>query len=203
MLPQGKRMKEATLGKAVHGCLKCYAQLNSCSRHPTPHDSSCTSSIMPGFGARAAVGCEPATELIDPMRSFGGGSSFIQAFSNMFVHFPLVPAWLCFRCCLKWSALQNFFEELHWGRVSDGPRRPCRTGDAPRQICARDSSALNGHPSLPDFGILHHNSHTRLPCPHARAMNGMLHERLRVRRTTKSGAGDGGNSDAFRPRFCF
>ena len=27
-----------------------------------------------------------------------GGSSFIHAFSNMLVHFPLVPAWLCFRC---------------------------------------------------------------------------------------------------------
>lgn len=28
----------------------------------------------------------------------GGGSSFIHAFSSMLVHFPLVPAWLCFRC---------------------------------------------------------------------------------------------------------
>lgn len=28
----------------------------------------------------------------------GGGSSFIQAFSSILVHFPLVPAWLCFRC---------------------------------------------------------------------------------------------------------
>ena len=27
-----------------------------------------------------------------------GGSSFIHAFSSMLVHFPLVPAWLCFRC---------------------------------------------------------------------------------------------------------
>lgn len=28
----------------------------------------------------------------------GGGSSFIHAFSSILVHFPLVPAWLCFRC---------------------------------------------------------------------------------------------------------
>lgn len=28
----------------------------------------------------------------------GGASSFMHAFSRMFVHFPLVPAWLCFKC---------------------------------------------------------------------------------------------------------
>lgn len=33
-----------------------------------------------------------------------GSSSFMHAFSSMFVHFPLVPAWLCFRCWRKWSA---------------------------------------------------------------------------------------------------
>lgn len=31
----------------------------------------------------------------------GGASSFMHAFSRMFVHFPLVPAWLCFRCWRK------------------------------------------------------------------------------------------------------
>lgn len=67
----------------------------------TPHDSSCTSSITPGFGARGVVAEVPAIELIELMRSFGGGSSFIHAFSSMFVHFPLVPAWLCFKCCRK------------------------------------------------------------------------------------------------------
>lgn len=29
---------------------------------------------------------------IELILSFGGGSFFIQAFSSMFVHFPLVPA---------------------------------------------------------------------------------------------------------------
>jgi hypothetical protein len=60
--------------------------------HPTtPHDSSCTSLITPGFGASWAM-ADPAIELIEPTRSCGGGSSFMQAFSSMFVHFPLVPA---------------------------------------------------------------------------------------------------------------
>jgi len=31
----------------------------------------------------------------------GGSSSNIHAFSSMFVHFPLVPAWECFRCWRK------------------------------------------------------------------------------------------------------
>lgn len=32
-------------------------------------------------------------------------SGNMQAFSSTLVHLPLVPAWLCFRCCRKWSAL--------------------------------------------------------------------------------------------------
>ena len=40
-------------------------------------------------------------------------SSFMQAFSKILVHFPLVPAWLCFRCCRKWSARKNFLALLH------------------------------------------------------------------------------------------
>lgn len=31
----------------------------------------------------------------------GGSSSIMHAFSSMLVHFPLVPAWLCFRCWRK------------------------------------------------------------------------------------------------------
>lgn len=31
----------------------------------------------------------------------GGSSSIMQAFSSRLVHFPLVPAWLCFRCWRK------------------------------------------------------------------------------------------------------
>lgn len=46
-------------------------------------------------------------------RGSGGCSSFMQAFSKILVHFPLVPAWLCFRCCRKWSARKNFFALLH------------------------------------------------------------------------------------------
>jgi len=43
-----------------------------------------------------------------------GGSSFsMHAVSSMLVHLPLVPAWLCLRCCLKWSARKNFLLELH------------------------------------------------------------------------------------------
>lgn len=37
----------------------------------------------------------------------------MHAVSSMFVHFPLVPAWLCFRCCRKWSARKNFLVWLH------------------------------------------------------------------------------------------
>lgn len=48
-----------------------------------------------------------------PLMGSGSGSSFMHAFSSMLVHLPLVPAWLCFRCCLKWSALKNFFAWLH------------------------------------------------------------------------------------------
>lgn len=56
-----------------------------------------------------------------PILSFGArgggpvgvGSSFMHAVSNTFVHFPLAPAWLCFKCCRKWSALKNFFCWLH------------------------------------------------------------------------------------------
>lgn len=80
--------------------LRCYAQLNLCPVRPTPHDSLCTSSITPGLGASGAVE-EPAMELMEPTRSFGGGSSFMHEFSSMLVHFPLVPAWLCFKCCRK------------------------------------------------------------------------------------------------------
>jgi hypothetical protein len=43
----------------------------------------------------------------------GGSSSIIHAFSSMFVHLPLVPAWLCLRCWRKWSARKNFLLELH------------------------------------------------------------------------------------------
>ena len=65
---------------------KCYAQFKD-AKPPMVHDSSCTSSITPGFGARGVE--DPAMELT---RSLGGGSSFIQAFSSMLVHLPLVPA---------------------------------------------------------------------------------------------------------------
>ena len=67
---------------------------------------SSSSVIRPTFGP-------PELTLSGPLIGSGSGSSFIQAFSNIFVHFPLVPAWLCFKCCLKWSALKNFFAWLH------------------------------------------------------------------------------------------
>lgn len=44
----------------------------------------------------------------------GGSSSIMQAFSSRLVHFPLAPAWLCLRCCRKWSARKNFLDKLHW-----------------------------------------------------------------------------------------
>lgn len=43
----------------------------------------------------------------------GGCSSRMQAASSMFVHFPLVPAWECLRCCRKWSARKNFLFWVH------------------------------------------------------------------------------------------
>jgi hypothetical protein len=39
-----------------------------------------------------------------PYRGTGGSSSSMHAFSNILVHLPLVPAWLCLRCWRKWSA---------------------------------------------------------------------------------------------------
>lgn len=49
--------------------------------------------MTPGLGARGPLG-GPVIKLMEPTRSIGvgGGSSLMQAFSNMFVHFPLVPA---------------------------------------------------------------------------------------------------------------
>ena len=55
-------------------------------------------------------------------RFSGSGSSFMQAFSSMLVHLPLVPAWLCFRCWRKWSARKNFFALLHSPTASNPAR---------------------------------------------------------------------------------
>lgn len=52
------------------------------------------------LGAALATG---AGALLSTFES-GGASSFMQTFSRIFVHFPLVPAWLCFKCWRKWSA---------------------------------------------------------------------------------------------------
>lgn len=43
----------------------------------------------------------PGLILSGPRIGSGSGSSFMHEFSSMFVHLPLVPAWLCFRCCRK------------------------------------------------------------------------------------------------------
>lgn len=85
------------------------------------HSPSCISSIRPsrmpgipswpgiiiprGRGAMFAIGapCCMSVPII-------GGSSFMHAASSWFVHFPLVPAWLCFKCCRKWSARKNFLD---------------------------------------------------------------------------------------------
>lgn len=52
-----------------------------------------------GFPPGPLPPCSPMLGVL-----LSGSSSFIHAFSSMFVHFPLVPAWLCFRCWRKWSA---------------------------------------------------------------------------------------------------
>jgi hypothetical protein len=76
-------------------------------------------SIDSSFGGRTCrsffSGAHPRPNLYCTVSIYRGvgSSSNIQAFSSMLVHFPLVPAWLCLRCCLKWSALKNFLDELH------------------------------------------------------------------------------------------
>lgn len=78
-------------------------------------------------------------ELIEPTRSCGGGSSLMHAFSSMLVHLPLVPAWLCFRCCRKWSARKNFLAWLHspnlctWFKCSDRASQSAGLGNSSPQ----------------------------------------------------------------------
>jgi hypothetical protein len=56
--------------------------------------------MTPGLGAIDVLE-GPEMEPMEPTRSWGTGSSLMHAFSSMFVHFPLVPAWLCFKCWRK------------------------------------------------------------------------------------------------------
>lgn len=88
----------------------------------THHNSLFASARPPrpaaSFDAQAWRGCYALHHTCQSssssrIRGTGKGSSLMQAFSSMFVHFPLVPAWLCLRCCLKWSARKNFFAWLH------------------------------------------------------------------------------------------
>lgn len=60
-------------------------------------------------------------------RGTGGGSSFMQAFSSMLVHLPLVPWWLCLRCWRKWSARKNFLDWLHSPNLCTWLRWSART----------------------------------------------------------------------------
>lgn len=69
-------------------------------------DSSRSSSIvfpitpppLPGVPPPAELALLPPGSLAVPILASTGGSSFMQAFSSILVHLPLVPAWLCLRC---------------------------------------------------------------------------------------------------------
>lgn len=50
------------------------------------------------IGYRSISIISSSSSVILAGRDSGIGSSFIHAFSNILVHFPLVPPWLCFRC---------------------------------------------------------------------------------------------------------
>lgn len=75
-----------------------------------------------------------------------GSSSNMHAFSSMFVHFPLDPAWLCLRCCRKWSARKNFLLLLHslnlWSVIRCWARSSQSWSDAARPTPPDDAGPV-------------------------------------------------------------